>query len=457
METLSGSYGKVTLNADRAVKESKCYESDGRMILPNFREAILCQSVISRIPNSIGIKSVSCCGTNIGSSSFFLEMERGEETLEKYILRTPFEMRMKVISSVLTSLAMSLYEMHGRGIVHGDLKPSNVVICGSCNGVVNVKIIDYGSSRLYKRATPAKAYNLQDNECTYQFAPPEAFEYVQSSPATDAYSLGMLAYFMIYKKIIINDVSEWRMFRDRHRLGAIAAHFAIYKCPDNVDPQLFNFIMQFLEHDVGKRLTVSEYLFANDAPHYIINPEIRVLDPPTKMPNWSPEAVDRIFRRCGDDFASATVAVNVAMRYCAFLGKKLESVELDACASIALTVLSILPSYGSYAFQAGGGILWRVILDILLVLQFDIVSYTCDCILVEERGFVPDEIDYTHLQEMIKVSNGSARGIAEAYARTKAPISKKPMPEPIQLAAMKQRRTSEGDAELQPPPAPSSP
>jgi serine/threonine-protein kinase len=51
-----------------------------------------------------------------------------------------------------------LREAHGRGVVHRDLKPANLILGRSARGGVDVKVLDFGISKIVASATDADNY-----------------------------------------------------------------------------------------------------------------------------------------------------------------------------------------------------------------------------------------------------------------------------------------------------------
>ncbi len=80
-------------------------------------------------------------------------------------------------------IAQALIYLHGRGIVHQDVKPANVFLAGS-----TVKLGDFGVAK-----TPNDTNPLERAGSPYYMAP-ELFKGEAATPASDAYSLGVLAY-----------------------------------------------------------------------------------------------------------------------------------------------------------------------------------------------------------------------------------------------------------------------
>ena len=45
----------------------------------------------------------------------------------------------------MREISLGLLELHNYGIVHGNIKPENVILFGKLCGTINAKLADYGS------------------------------------------------------------------------------------------------------------------------------------------------------------------------------------------------------------------------------------------------------------------------------------------------------------------------
>ncbi|KAK3181121.1 hypothetical protein K4F52_007534 [Lecanicillium sp. MT-2017a] len=79
-------------------------------------------------------------------------------TLENYLENTkplPLQEKLKISSSIAEGLAA----LHKCRIVHSDLKPENVLVCGLRDGNVSVKLADFGLSVIIDETNPDETWS----------------------------------------------------------------------------------------------------------------------------------------------------------------------------------------------------------------------------------------------------------------------------------------------------------
>ena len=103
-------------------------------------------------------------------------------TLDKLIAKQQFTPERVV--EIASDVCSGLQTAHNSGIVHGDLKPSNILISDENT----VKIIDFGIARL------AKPHSRPGLVGTPNYMAPEQFFGYERTPASDIYSLGVVCF-----------------------------------------------------------------------------------------------------------------------------------------------------------------------------------------------------------------------------------------------------------------------
>ena len=144
--------------------------------------------------NHPNIVSIYDFGVKEGQCYFVMEYVEGRNVHELIIdgQVTP-EMALGLLSQVCEALSYA----HSKGIIHGDIKPSNIVV----NGEGEVKLLDFGLARLME-------HEQSDVDAewvpmgTPEYAAPELYERgAVADPRTDIYALGVVYYEMLMRTV----------------------------------------------------------------------------------------------------------------------------------------------------------------------------------------------------------------------------------------------------------------
>jgi serine/threonine-protein kinase len=104
---------------------------------------------------------------------------------------------------VLMQACGALAEAHGKGLVHRDVKPKNLLLCVQGGEHDFVKLVDFGLVKDL-RGAPASA-TLAGSVCgTPETIAPEAISGGPVGPAADIYALGVVGYFLLTGKGIFD-------------------------------------------------------------------------------------------------------------------------------------------------------------------------------------------------------------------------------------------------------------
>ncbi len=172
----------------------------------------------------------------------FLALEYFKEgSLEERLQKGPLPREHAL--GYLGQLAEALLYLHRLGIVHQDVKPANVFLRGTV-----AKLGDFGVARTREDAEP-----LERAGSPFYMAP-ELFKGEEASPASDAYSFGVLAYELLAGK---------RPFYGETYEELLAAHLTEKPPPlKGENPQIARAVLGLLEKDPGARLSLTEFLRA---------------------------------------------------------------------------------------------------------------------------------------------------------------------------------------------------
>jgi serine/threonine protein kinase/Tfp pilus assembly protein PilF len=119
----------------------------------------------------------------------YIAMEYVEcRTLERQITDGTVELDDAVDYAI--QIAEGLQEAHDKGIVHSDIKPSNILVTSKCQA----KIADFGLARLCCEVAPAKAKSIMG---TAAYMSPEQTRGDDLDNRTDIWSLGVILFEMV--------------------------------------------------------------------------------------------------------------------------------------------------------------------------------------------------------------------------------------------------------------------
>jgi serine/threonine-protein kinase len=96
---------------------------------------------------------------------------------------------------VLTAIAAALGYLHGRGLLHLDLKPENVL----CDGTGAVKVSDFGLAQAQADAAAVSALDVRQGSLDY--APPEQRFGLPVDARADLFALATLAYELLTGRV----------------------------------------------------------------------------------------------------------------------------------------------------------------------------------------------------------------------------------------------------------------
>ena len=99
------------------------------------------------------------------------------------------------VVTLMEQAARALAHAHSRGVIHRDVKPSNLFVCDEGGDSEHVKLLDFGIAKLED-----EGQSLTMTEAfvgTPAYVAPEAISGQAASPAGDLYSLGAVAFFAL--------------------------------------------------------------------------------------------------------------------------------------------------------------------------------------------------------------------------------------------------------------------
>jgi hypothetical protein len=125
----------------------------------------------------------------------FMVMEYLEGEMLAQLLHREHHLGIKQACDILLQICEAIHYIHGRKIVHCDLKSENIMLCelpGAKRRSKTVKLLDFGLAR-----NTAASRNTASLSGTPHYVAPERIRGAQASPSSDIYGLGILFYEMI--------------------------------------------------------------------------------------------------------------------------------------------------------------------------------------------------------------------------------------------------------------------
>jgi serine/threonine-protein kinase len=188
---------------------------DSAMLRQRFiSEARICAAL--RHPH---IVSVLDFGIEAGIGSY-LVMEHLTGPSLKQQLETRRAFDVAEVCRIAAQVASALDLAHSHGIVHGDIKPGNVMAHQYTTDEVVYKVIDFGIADLKKReATPTASGEGERMLVTLAYASPEQLNGAATDAQTDVYSLGVTLYALLAGRLpfVASDPAAL-MEKHRHEL-----------------------------------------------------------------------------------------------------------------------------------------------------------------------------------------------------------------------------------------------
>ena len=189
----AGAFGKVYLGRDRRSNSLVAVKALRRDWIgdANAEQLFLNEAkILSSIQHPNIIKFLDAGPLPNGSWFLVLEYVNGK-SLSDYVSNVKFDLY--DLLSWSQQICAGLVEMHSHGLIHGDLKPSNIIVCND-----GIRIIDFGFS-IQKRENMQRIHGG-----TAAYLAPE----YEASTAADVFSFGKTLAFAINK---INEMSDSRL------------------------------------------------------------------------------------------------------------------------------------------------------------------------------------------------------------------------------------------------------
>jgi serine/threonine-protein kinase Stk1 len=166
-------------------------------------------------------------------------------TLDKLLCERPLGLPWKELRDIVLPLLDALAYVHARGVVHGDMKPSNVMLTEE-----GVRLFDFGLSQAQEGVLPGLPHLSRERFAAWTpgYAAPESLEYQPLSASADVYGVACLIYELAsgrhpFRRLLSTQARDEQLDRALH-------------APDNLPKRCWPALRRALAFDVAAR-TVS--------------------------------------------------------------------------------------------------------------------------------------------------------------------------------------------------------
>ena len=212
---------------------------------PLFREKLLQEaSHLARVEHPNVVQLYECGVAHDGQPYLVMEALQGE-TMHEYIARRG-AMSAEDALPLMMQLACALHAVHEAGLVHGDVKPHNIFLCGELDVPNTVKLFDFGFAQTCGDTT------MTDGDIvagTLEYMAPEQLLSDPIDARADIYSFGVVLFRWLTGEL---------PFTSRATLGLFAHHVGSKAPPpswlaDGLQPGLETIVLTCMRKNPANR------------------------------------------------------------------------------------------------------------------------------------------------------------------------------------------------------------
>ena len=176
--------------------------------------------------------------------------------LFSYFEKRKFYFSEKKIVDIIHKISTAVYSMHNLGIIHRDLKLSNIVMTDSTDGS-DIRILDFGLSKIL-----GPGEKCTESYGTVGYAAPEVIKENKYDYKADIWSIGVITYFLFSGKLPFDYVSNNKKGKVDIIYNTLHDEIKFDNCErwKTISPEGICFIKELLNKDPEKRLNIKEVL-----------------------------------------------------------------------------------------------------------------------------------------------------------------------------------------------------
>lgn len=191
-----GSFGKVFATKcgkiDSATKHVKL--NFGDMDQPYIHETTLREyAALTQCGGGYVPKLTKAAKFDVANDKLELTMTNGGITLLSFAKTIPYLERIKFVPSLIYQLAQGLLQLQNSGILHGDVKPDNILVDPKTK---RIRIIDFGITTFIQENTLVPSYI---DVGTYVYCPIETFKNNEAYATSCVWNIAMSVWDFLYK------------------------------------------------------------------------------------------------------------------------------------------------------------------------------------------------------------------------------------------------------------------
>ncbi|KAI4388526.1 hypothetical protein MLD38_000846 [Melastoma candidum] len=215
-----GTYGKVYRAREKAtgkivaLKKTRLHEDEEGVPPTTLREISILR-MLSKDPHVVKLMDVKQGVNKEGKTVLYLVFEYMDTDLKKYIRSfraTGSNIPSEIVKSLMYQLCKGVAFCHGRGVLHRDLKPHNLLMDKK---TMALKIADLGLARAY--TVPIKKYTHEILTLWYR-APEVLLGSTHYSTAVDIWSVGCIFAELVTNQALFPGDSELQQLLHIFRL-----------------------------------------------------------------------------------------------------------------------------------------------------------------------------------------------------------------------------------------------
>lgn len=189
-----------------------------------------------------------------------------ESSLHSVLTNGPLKERDAI--EAMVPVARALSDAHARDVIHGDIKPSNILLDSENKAFVS----DFGLSEFL-----ASSASLSGAMLIPPFAPPEEFQDAPADPSADVYSFGATLFALLVGRPPFRGVGPSNPSAEMQRI--IANEVPVDELPTGVDPDLTDLILACMSKRPWDRPEAQEVI-----------EQLHALTDPNRVPTREPAA-----------------------------------------------------------------------------------------------------------------------------------------------------------------------